>query len=125
MLIGDAVPLVYENTSMPETLSVMDCISLGVALVVKPDRTLSGIITDGDIRRMLAKQVSFSGKKAGEVMTMKPKNVGPETPAYDALNIMESFEITVLPVCSSGGVVLGILHLHDILGKGAFKFNGT
>ncbi|MGE0084836.1 MAG: SIS domain-containing protein [Desulfococcaceae bacterium] len=125
MLTGDMVPLVYEDTSMPETLAVMDRISLGVALVVKPDRTLSGIITDGDIRRMLAKQISFSEKKAGAVMTVKPKSVSPQTPAYDALNIMESFEITVLPVCSSGGVVLGILHLHDILGKGEFKFNGT
>ncbi|MEE4358865.1 MAG: KpsF/GutQ family sugar-phosphate isomerase [Desulfococcaceae bacterium] len=124
MLADDTLPLVKEDMNMKETVAAMDRVSLGVALVIKPDRTLSGIITDGDIRRMLAKQLFFPEQKAGEVMTPNPKFVRLETPAYDALNLMESFEITVLPVCSTGGVVLGIIHLHDILGKGEFKFRG-
>ena len=57
-------------------------------------------------------------------MTSEPKTVRPDSPAYDALNIMEEFEITVLPVVNAQGKVEGILHLHDILGKGEFKFNG-
>jgi arabinose-5-phosphate isomerase len=58
------------------------------------------------------------------VMTRDPKSVKPDSPAFDALNIMEHYQITVLPVTDPEGKVSGILHLHDILGKGEFKFNG-
>lgn len=58
-------------------------------------------------------------------MTKKPRTVAPDSPAYDALNMMEKFQITVLPITDSTGKVRGIYHLHDILGKCAFKFNGT
>ena len=50
--------------------------------------------------------------------------MAPESPAYDALNLMESHQITVLPITDETGKILGIVHLHDILGKGQFKFNG-
>jgi arabinose-5-phosphate isomerase len=58
-------------------------------------------------------------------MTKNPRSIKENSPAYDALNIMEQHQITVLPVVNSRGEVQGILHLHDILGKGEFKFNGT
>jgi arabinose-5-phosphate isomerase len=124
-MLFDDLPIVHGDASMTEVLSVMDRFSLGVALAAKPDRTLSGIITDGDIRRLLADQQPVYELKAEEVMTASPKSVRPDSPAYDALNIMESFEITVLPVTDRQGVVIGLLHLHDILGKGEFKFNGS
>jgi arabinose-5-phosphate isomerase len=57
-------------------------------------------------------------------MTPHPRSVSPETPAFDALNLMEHFQITVLPITNPIGKVRGVLHLHDILGKGEFKFNG-
>jgi arabinose-5-phosphate isomerase len=82
-----------------------------------------GILTDGDVRHLVA-----SGKLSAEVvdsvMTVNPRCVGPESPVYDALNTMEEYQITVLPVVDASGVLTGMLHLHDILGKGAFKFNG-
>ncbi|MGW8326057.1 MAG: CBS domain-containing protein, partial [Desulfobacterales bacterium] len=53
------------------------------------------------------------------------RTVTPNSPAYDALNMMEKHQITVLPITTVKGKVKGILHLHDILGKGEFKFNGT
>ena len=56
-------------------------------------------------------------------MTPQPKTAAPETPAYDALNLMEQFQITALPVVNPIGKIRGVLHLHDILGKGEFKFN--
>jgi arabinose-5-phosphate isomerase len=59
-----------------------------------------------------------------EIMTPDPLTIAPETPAYDALNLMETHQITILPITDEGRRVVGILHLHDILGKGAFKFNG-
>ena len=125
MLTDESLPLVYENTNMAEVIDIIDRINIGVSLVIKPDKTLSGIITDGDIRRLLVKKEPLFELSAQAVMTRNPKNVRPDTPAFDALNLMESFEITVLPITDTNGVVLGILHLHDILGKGEFKFNGS
>jgi arabinose-5-phosphate isomerase len=60
-----------------------------------------------------------------EAMTKNPRTVAPDSPAYDALNMMEKYQITVLVITNSAGKVRGILHRHDILGKGAFKFNGN
>jgi arabinose-5-phosphate isomerase len=62
--------------------------------------------------------------KAKKIMTRSPHTVMPDSPAYDALNIMEQHQITVLPVTDAEKKVHGLLHLHDILGKGEFKFNG-
>ena len=82
-------------------------------------------ITDGDIRRWVARNTAFTELAVEEVMTRNPRTIGIGTPAYDALNTMEHHQITVLPVTDREGRVLGILHLHDILGKGEFTFNGT
>jgi len=124
-MMSDDLPTAYENDRMAEVIAVIDRAGIGVALVVKPDLTLTGIVTDGDIRRFLARGKDVLAMSARDAMTPTPKTVRQTSPAYDALNIMESFQITVLPVTDINGVVLGIVHLHDILGKGSFKFNGT
>jgi len=124
-MMTQLLPTVPENEGMETVIAVIDRVGIGVALVIKPDLTLSGIITDGDIRRLLARGEAVFDLSARDVMTPKPKTVRQTAPAYDALNIMESFEITVLPVTDINGVVLGVVHLHDILGKGSFKFNGN
>ena len=85
---------------------------------------LSGIITDGDIRRMVVSERKIDELAVEDVMTNNPKTQLPEAPTYDALYIMEQHQVTVLPIVNSEGNVAGILHLHDILGKGEFKFNG-
>jgi arabinose-5-phosphate isomerase len=123
-MMSESMPTVNEDDVMAAVIAVMDRAGIGVAMVVKPDRTVSGIITDGDIRRLLARGKDLFAMSARQVMTPKPKTVRQTLPAYDALNLMEAFEITVLPVVDINGVVLGVLHLHDILGKGSFKFNG-
>ena len=94
-------------------------------LVVADDNVLKGIITDGDIRRAVAVKRSLDNLNADQLMTSDPHKTHPDTPAYDALNTMERHEITVLPITDVAGKVVGILHLHDILGKGEFKFNGS
>ena len=98
---------------------------IGAALVLGSDDTISGIITDGDIRRCVAAKKPIFDLSVEKVMTKNPRCMGPETPAFDALNMMEKFQITVLPITNPIGKVRGILHLHDILGKGEFKFNGN
>jgi len=125
MLTGDSIPQVTEGTPMPEAVSEIDRHGLGVTFIVDADEILTGIITDGDIRRCVAKNMNLSGLTVEEVMTRKPRTIGPGAPAYDALNLMEQYQITVLPITDARGKVLGLLHLHDILGKGEFKFNGT
>jgi len=124
MLTGKSVPLVHKGIGMENAIREINRFELGTTLVIGEDTSLAGIITDGDIRRLIAEKKPVFDLTVDQVMTVKPKTVYPDSPAYDALNIMETYEITVLPVTDSVGRVLGILHLHDILGKGDFKFNG-
>ncbi|MFO7558053.1 MAG: KpsF/GutQ family sugar-phosphate isomerase [Desulfobacterales bacterium] len=125
MMTGIKLPVVSAGTNMDEALKVMNEFELGVAIVVKKGSILSGIITDGDIRRIVYRKESIRNLMVEDIMTENPRTVTPETPVYDALYLMEKYEITVFPVTDLSGKVFGILHLHDILGKGAFKFNGT
>ena len=125
MLSGDSLPLVFEGTPMSEAVIEIDRGKLGATLVLTPHNKIRGIITDGDIRRMVVGGRPISELFVEDVMTLNPKSLPEDAPTFDALNIMEQNQITVLPVVNAAGEVKGILHLHDILGKGAFKFNGT
>ena len=124
MMTGGAVPLIGTGASMVEAIEVMDLHSLGVILVRTVENTLAGIITDGDIRRAIAKQIPVLELEVDALMTESPYQFPPDAPAYDALNMMEKYQITVLPITDASNKIKGILHLHDILGKGEFKFNG-
>lgn len=125
MIAGDAIPLVTEGTPMSEAIGVVDRYRLGHALVVSAGRQLKGIIADGDIRRMLVAGLEVQSVPVDDVMTKDPLKLDLDTPAYDALNIMEQHQITALPIVDHEGSIQGIVHLHDLLGKGSFKFNGT
>ncbi|MFH2065035.1 MAG: KpsF/GutQ family sugar-phosphate isomerase [Pseudomonadota bacterium] len=125
MLHGTDLPTVPEASTIMETLKVMNRFELGVALIIDNRFSLIGIITDGDIRRIVMEKESFQQYKVDELMTKNPLTIHRESPVYDALNLMERYQITVLPVTNPAGQVEGMLHLHDILGKGAFKFNGA
>lgn len=124
MLAGKLIPFVYEGTLMKEALAKIDEYNLGVTLVVKEKEVLSGIITDGDIRRMALKKEPMLERPVEELMTQNPLRIHLDKPVYEALNIMEKHQITVLPVTDAADNVKGILHMHDILGKGAFEFTG-
>ncbi|MDZ7665245.1 MAG: KpsF/GutQ family sugar-phosphate isomerase [Desulfotignum sp.] len=125
MLAADQAPHAVMEDTMTTALETMDRFSLGAVLVLDRDRHLKGIITDGDIRHAIARGITdFHRLTAGEVMTQNPRCSRVDAYLYDALNLMEKFEITVLPIVDSDNHLEGILHLHDILGKGSFKFNG-
>ena len=124
MLTGGSVPLISDSFSLAKAIKGIDSFGLGTVLVSDDKNRLAGIITDGDLRRLLAEKKQIDDLSVNEVMTKKPRTVSPESPVYDALNIMEQFQITILPVTDPSGRIEGILHLHDILGKGEFKFNG-
>ncbi|MCW7752570.1 KpsF/GutQ family sugar-phosphate isomerase [Desulfobotulus sp. H1] len=122
LMLTDNLPKVVIETSFSEVLAVMDRISLGAVMVTDGQDRLVGILTDGDVRHLAASGELEKGSLEA-VMTINPRCVTPEAPVYDALNTMEEYQITVLPVVNAEGVLMGMLHLHDILGKGAFQFN--
>lgn len=122
MLKGERIPKVSTGVAMKEALPVIDSFGLGATLVVSANDKLVGIITDGDIRRAVVQQGNIWEAMVDSVMTENPKCIDAESPAYDALSLMEKNEITVLPIIGEDGLVKGILHLHDILGKGEFRF---
>ena len=123
MLTGNKIPSVQTGTPMREALAVIDRMKLGATLVLDESEKLAGIITDGDIRRFVSRQDAIWALPVESVMTINPKFIPPGSPAYDALGLMEKNEITILPIADVNRVVCGILHLHDILGKGEFRLN--
>lgn len=116
MLDGSRKPQVSPQTDIRTTIFEISEKRLGVAAVVDQNK-LTGIITDGDIRRMLSKNETITGITAGDIMTQNPKTIGPEDMVVEALNIMEDFSITQLLVANQG-TYLGVIHLHDILKEG-------
>jgi len=90
---------------------------LGVTVVTGSDGKLMGIITDGDLRRMLQKSDSISHILARDIMSFNPKTIAPTEMAVNALDIMRKAEITQL-VVAEGDTYLGILHLHDLVKQG-------
>ncbi|MBX6422983.1 SIS domain-containing protein [Thermosulfurimonas sp. F29] len=122
MLTGDRIPLTRMGTLMTEALPEMDRKRLGCILILDERDRLKGIITDGDLRRTLVRRGSLEGVRVEEIMTPDPKRIDKDRLASEALDLMEKHLITVLPVVDSDERLVGILHLHDILGKGSFKF---
>ncbi|MCF8069341.1 MAG: KpsF/GutQ family sugar-phosphate isomerase [Desulfobacterales bacterium] len=125
MMTGTHIPKITEEASIFSAVNEINRPELGVVFITDENDLVIGIITDGDIRRAVTQGERFFQLRISDLMTKDPITVSPETPAYDALNIMELHQITVLPVTDNKNKVLGILHLHDILGKGDFKFNGS
>lgn len=122
MLTGDLVPTVVKDATLRETINVLNDKNLGAVLIVDDQRRVAGIFTDGDIRRLAAGSLDLDSDTAGHVMTPAPKTIEGDLLAADALSIMQHHEITVLPVADNSGRLAGILHLHDLLGKGEFRF---
>ncbi len=123
MLTGQRVPLARLGASMDQVISEMDAKRLGAVLILDGEETLAGIVTDGDLRRALLRMENVKDRPVEQIMTVHPKSVAPVTMAADALAVMEKYLITVLPVVEpSNGHLVGIVHLHDLLGKGQFKF---
>ena len=113
---GDAVPRVSPKTKMPDVIYEMSRKKLGVTAVVE-DEKLIGIISDGDLRRLLERKgKDVLDMSAEECMTRDPKTVSGEEFAATALAIMEERKITSLVVVGENGKLEGIVHLHDLWG---------
>jgi arabinose-5-phosphate isomerase len=122
MITGEHIPMVGKDTSLRRAVSILNAKNLGAVLIVDEEQRVAGIITDGDIRRMVAKDVNLDTQYAADHMTPAPKTISKELLAADALSIMQEHEITILPITDARGHLTGVLHLHDLLGKGEFRF---
>lgn len=109
-------PMVSPDTSIKKAIFEISEKRLGVTAVIENDKII-GIITDGDIRRMLNDVDTIADLTARDIMSKNPKLVSSETMAVDALNILEDFSITQL-IVADNGEYKGVLHLHDILKEG-------
>jgi len=115
---GDSVPRVGAETLLREALFEITGKKLGMTTVLDGEGRLAGIITDGDLRRLMEKVGDPLGKKAGEVMTKNPLTIARDEMATVALRMMEERSITSLVVVDAGNRVEGVLHLHDLLKAG-------
>ncbi len=122
MRTGSGVPKVQEETLVGEAIKEMDDKTLGSTLVMGNGDRLVGIVTDGDLRRGLCSHEKLLERPVKAIMSRNPKTIRIGGFVADALEIMEQNEITVLPVVGAKGELLGIIHLHDLLGKGHIKF---
>jgi len=109
-------PLVTPDSSIKKVIVEISEKRLGVTAVVENEKVI-GIITDGDIRRMLNKTENISGLTAKDIMTVNPKTIKSTELVSEALNILEDFSITQLVVVDESKYK-GVIHLHDILKEG-------
>jgi arabinose-5-phosphate isomerase len=115
MHAGAAMPRVDVTAAMPDVFHEMSAKKLGMTTVTATHGKLAGILTDGDLRRLMEKQ---GGKAleltAGAAMTRNPQTIAAHTLASEALNLMEKRRITSVVVTDENGVALGVVHLHDL-----------
>uniref|UniRef100_A0A7V3E798 KpsF/GutQ family sugar-phosphate isomerase n=1 Tax=Ignavibacterium album TaxID=591197 RepID=A0A7V3E798_9BACT len=118
MIRGERVPKVTENTSLKDVIIEITSKRLGTTSVVNEDGILTGIITDGDLRRLLEKTMEIKNLRAVDVMTKNPKVIKQEYLASFALQQMENYKITSLIVIDDFNKPIGIVHLHDLINLG-------
>lgn len=116
-LLPPLVPKVLPDATLREVIVEMTEKRLGATAVVNKDESVFGIITDGDLRRMLEKNTSLESLHAKDICSQAPKFISPDMLAIDALDMLRKNNITQLIVINKGKYI-GILHLHDLVKEG-------
>ncbi len=118
---GDALPRVDTTTPLVEVITTMTAGRLGMTVVTGANGLLAGVITDGDLRRLLQGRLPDGGPArdllalpAADVMTRTPRTVSPDALASEALRLMEAYKITSLVAVDAGRRPVGVVHLHDL-----------
>jgi arabinose-5-phosphate isomerase len=117
LYVKNEKPKLTKEGSLKAVIVEISSKRLGATAIVDNDNNLLGVITDGDLRRMLEKNISLNGVTAADIMTATPKTIGPEELAVDALDTMRKRSITQLVVVENGKY-LGFIHLHDLIREG-------
>jgi len=116
VMLKNEIPLVHSDASINEVIIEISTKRLGTTAVIENEK-LIGIITDGDLRRMLEKQLDVSTLNASNIMSKNPRTIEANTLAIDALHLMQNNNITQLLVLDNFTYV-GVIHLHDLLKEG-------
>jgi len=117
MHAGEKLPQVTPDTPMADVFHEMSAKKLGMTTVVNADGTLAGILTDGDLRRLMEKHAgAVVNMKLADCMTRNPQTIGPDVLASEALTLMEKRRITSVIVVDARRKLLGVVHLHDLWG---------
>lgn len=118
MRTGDRVPKVREETPVIEGLFEMTRTGLGMTAVVDDNEVITGIFTDGDLRRAIDRGIDLRETTIGNIMTRGGKTVREDTLAAEAVRIMEDYSITALLVADADGRLIGAFNIHDLLHAG-------
>lgn len=118
MLTGEKLPIASEDSNFTDVINLITEKKLGVAILTDSNGVMTGVLTDGDIRRTLIKHSDVKNLKVKDVMTINPKTILPSELAAKALNLMEKYSITALTITDENKKPVGILHIHDLLKAG-------
>lgn len=118
MHAGEQLPIIAQGTLMRDALTEISRKQLGMTAVVDEAGILTGIITDGDLRRVLQEGIDLLQRQVRECMTPHPKTIDKEALAAKALEVMERYAITSLLIVDPKGKPEGVIHLHDLLRAG-------
>ncbi|MFT4023361.1 MAG: KpsF/GutQ family sugar-phosphate isomerase [Flavihumibacter sp.] len=118
LYVNNERPLVSPATPLKEIILSISKSRLGITVVCDANETLLGVVTDGDLRRMLEKSHSLTTVSAADIMTVSPKTIGPDELAVNALSVLKRYDITQLVVVGENNHYLGVLHLHDLIKEG-------
>lgn len=111
-------PKALSGTSALDAINIIDEKNVGFVLITNRENYLMGIITDGDVRRLVKMGVNLAEKTVDEIMTRNPKAISMEKSLADTIAAMQKDEITTMVVINENGQLDGYVHLHDILGRG-------
>ncbi|MGH9749734.1 MAG: KpsF/GutQ family sugar-phosphate isomerase [Candidatus Polarisedimenticolia bacterium] len=114
MHAGDAAPMVTSGTRLRDGIRIMSAGKLGILVVAAAGGTLAGVVTDGDLRRLLEHGRDLLSMSVDEAMTRSPATIGRRELASAALHLLETRKITALVVVDDARRVEGVLHLHDL-----------
>ncbi|WP_175760963.1 arabinose 5-phosphate isomerase KdsD [Burkholderia ambifaria] len=117
MRSGDDVPRVGLDATLSDALFQITAKRLGMTAVVGADGRVAGIFTDGDLRRVLAREGDFRTLPIVDVMTREPRTIGPEHLAVEAVELMERHRINQMLVVDADGALIGALNMHDLFSK--------
>ena len=118
MIVGSKIPQVTSGTSAIKAIREINIKNVGFVLVTGRNDKLLGILTDGDVRRLVSSGVSFADKTVDELMTGNPKTIDEKASLAQTVERMQKDEIMALAVVNGKNEVKGYLHMHDILGRG-------
>jgi len=118
MYKGNDIPIVSMDTSLKDTILEMTSKRLGMTCVIDKEGKLAGIVTDGDLRRLLEKKLEIKDLTASDLMSKNPKTIREFYLASFALQRMENYKITALIVVDEKDKPIGVIHLHDLVKLG-------